>query len=263
MPGWENPTRHLARSVIHFMKKHYEPQSPDFKNSPLTGLTRRHYIDSARYVLERAFKHVKSFDQPIIFPTIPGSKSYPQPDDPSWRTRSHEFEALERTFNLAAPLIHIDPDTSIKGIHLRDYYLHHFHRALTPGNPSSIPMPDELPDATYQFICEFGGWTKTMLLMPDVLWPHWTKKQQDEVAAAISKWAHHRTTQNNWRPFNISVMLHKTDNTPWTKAQLSPLKNIQLLDVMPSGSVIGAKLTLADGSTRVVDFKDVDGYKAC
>ena len=86
------------------------------------------------------------------------------------------WEALERTFNLAAPLIHVDSESSINGIKLRDYYLHHFHNALTPGHPNSLPMPDELPDATYQFTCEFGGWTKTMLLMPDVLWPHWTKK---------------------------------------------------------------------------------------
>ena len=50
------------------MKKHFEPLNPDFKTSPFTGLTRQHYIDSARYVLERAFTHVKSFDQPIIFP---------------------------------------------------------------------------------------------------------------------------------------------------------------------------------------------------
>lgn len=188
------------------MKQAYELKNPDFKTSPLTGMTRQHYLDCARYILERAFKHVKSFDQPIIFPTIPGSKSYPQPNDPPWRTRSHEFEALERTFNLAAPLIHNDPNASINGIKLRDYYLRHFYNALTPGHPNSLPMPEELPDATYQFTCEFGGWTKTMLLMPDVLWPHWTKQQQDEVAVAISKWAHHRTTQNNWRLFNICAL---------------------------------------------------------
>jgi len=85
--------------------KAFEVNNPDFDLSPYTGMTRKHYIDCAKYVLERAFKHVKSFDQPILFPTIPGSKSYPQPNDPPWRTRSHEFEALERTFNLAAPLI--------------------------------------------------------------------------------------------------------------------------------------------------------------
>ena len=168
----------------------------------MTGMTRQHYIACARYVLERAFKHVKSFDSPIVFPLVPG-KSYPQPNDPPWRTRSHEFEALERTFNLAAPLMHVDPEVSINGIKLREYYCHHFYNALTPGHANSLPLPEELPDATYQFTCEFGGWTKTLLLMPDVLWPHWTKQQQDEVAAAISQWAHHRTTQNNWRLFNI------------------------------------------------------------
>jgi hypothetical protein len=188
------------------MKSKYTVTDPDFKLSPMTGMTRKHYIECARYVLERAFKHVKSFDMPIVFPLIPGSKSYPQPNDPPWRTRSHEFEALERTFNLAAPLIHVDPEASINGIKLRDYYCHHFYNALTPGHPNSLPMPEELPDSTYQFTCEFGGWTKTMLLLPEVLWPHWSKKQQDEVAAAISKWAHHRTTQNNWRLFNICAL---------------------------------------------------------
>ena len=188
------------------MKHAFELRDPDYERSPMTGMTRQHYIDCATYILERAFKHVKAFDAPIVFPTSPGSKSYPQPDDPPWRTRSHEFEALERTFNLAAPLIHVNPDVRIRGIRLRDYYLHHFHRALTPGHPNSIPMPGDLPDATYQFTCEFGGWTKTMLLMPDVLWPHWTQRQQDEVAAAIHAWAHHRTTQNNWRLFNICAL---------------------------------------------------------
>ena len=127
------------------MKKAFELTDPDFERSPMTGMTRRHYADCARYVLTRAFKHVSSFDQPIVFPTLPGSKSYPQPDDPPWRTRSHEFEALERTFNLAAPLIHVDPAIRIGDIPLRDYYLHHFHRALTPGHPSSLPLPGDLP----------------------------------------------------------------------------------------------------------------------
>jgi hypothetical protein len=163
---------------------------------------RQHYIDCARYVIERAFKHVKSFDSPIVFPSVPG-KSYPQPNDPEWRHRSNEFEALERTFNLAAPLMHVDPEIAIRGIKLRDYYCHHFYNAMTPGHANSLPMPEDLPDATYQFTCEFGGLTKTLLLMPDVMWPYLTQPQRDEMAVAISKWAHHRTTQNNWRLFNI------------------------------------------------------------
>jgi len=187
------------------MKEAFEVKNPDFNLSPLTGMTRKHYIECAKYVLERAFKHVKSFDSPIVFPSVPG-KSYPQPNDPEWRTRSHEFEALERTFTLAAPLIHVDPEIRIGGIKLRDYYCHHFYNALTPGHPNRLPLPEDLPDATYQFTCEFGGWTKTLLLLPDVMWPHLTQKQRDEMAVTISKWAHHRTTQNNWRLFNICAL---------------------------------------------------------
>jgi len=183
----------------------FEVANPDVDLSPMTGMARKHYIECAKYVLERAFRHVKSFDQPIVFPLVPG-KSYPQPHAPAWRHRSHEFEALERTYNLAAPLIHVDPEVSIGNYKMQDYYCHHFHNALTPGHVNSVPLPEDLPDATYQFTCEFGGLAKTLLLMPDVMWPRFTQQQRDEMAVTISKWAHHRTTQNNWRLFNICAL---------------------------------------------------------
>lgn len=189
------------------MTNAYNVEQPDFDLSPHTGMTRQHYIDCARYVLERAFKnHVKSFDDPIVFPPIPGSKTYPQPNDPDWRHRSNEWEALERTFTLAGPLINEDHEVSINGIKLHDYYKHHLYNALTPGHANSLPLPEDLPDATYQFTCEFGGLTKTLLLLPDVIWPSYTQEEKDAMAITISKWAHHRTTQNNWRIFNICAL---------------------------------------------------------
>lgn len=168
-------------------------------------MTKRHYIELAKYLLERAFSHVKSLNDPITFQIVPG-KSYPQEGSPDWRFRSLEFEALERTFTLAGPLIHVDPDTEINGIRLRDYYKLHLYNALTPGHPNSLPMPEDLPDSTYQFTCEFGGLFKTLLLMPDTLWSAYTQKEKDEMTVAISKWGHHRTTQNNWRIFNIVTL---------------------------------------------------------
>lgn len=54
----------------------------------------------------------------------------------------------------------------------------------------------------------------------------------------------------------ISAMLHKTDNHAWTQEELSPLRNMQLVNVTPSGSVIGAELTLSEGIKYVVNFKD-------
>ncbi|MCG8306817.1 MAG: DUF2264 domain-containing protein [Cytophagales bacterium] len=187
------------------MKKSFEIENPDFELSPHTGMTRQHYIDCARYILERAFTHVDSLETPMVFPKVPG-KTYPQPDDPDWRHRSLEFEALERTFTLAGPLIHTDPDVRINNIKLRDYYCLHLYNAFTPGHPNSLPLPEDLPDSNYQFTCEFGGLFKTLLLMPDTIWPCFTQKQRDEMAKTISKWAHHRTTQNNWRIFNIVTL---------------------------------------------------------
>jgi len=187
------------------MKKAFEIQNPDFEKSPLTGMTKQHYIEMAKYLLERAFTHVKDINDPISFPAVPG-KTYPQTGAPDWRYRSADFEALERTFTLAGPLIHIDQNTEIKGINLRKYYCLHLYNALTPGHSNSLPLPEDLTDSTYQYTCEFGGLFKTLLLMPDTLWSQFTEKQKDEMVVTISKWGHHRTTQNNWRIFNIITL---------------------------------------------------------
>jgi hypothetical protein len=187
------------------MKSSFEVNYPDYKLSPLTGMNRQNYIELARYLLERTFTHIGSINDPLTFPRVPG-KTYPQPDDPAWRYRSLEFEALERTFTLAGPLIHVDPETTIKGIRLRDYYKLQLYNALTPGHPNSLPLPEELPDSNYQFTCEFGGLFKTLLLIPDSLWNYYSQEEKDEMSVTISKWAHHRTTQNNWRIFNIIAL---------------------------------------------------------
>ncbi len=187
------------------MKNAFEVNNPDYELSPYTGMTKKHYIECAKYVLERAFKHVDSLESPMSFPIVPG-KTYPQPNAPDWRYRSAEFEALERSFTLAGPLIHVDPEVTINNIKLRDYYSLQIYNTFTPGHPNSLPLPEDLPDSTYQFTCEFGGLFKTLLLMPDTIWSTYTQEQKDEMAVCISKWGHHRTTQNNWRIFNIVTL---------------------------------------------------------
>lgn len=183
----------------------FEVKDPDFDLSPHTGMSKKHYVELAKYLLDRAFVHIDSINTPLDFPTVPGN-TYPQPGSPDWRYRSAEFEALERTFTLAAPLIHLDPTTTIRNINLRDYYSLQIYRAFTPGHPNSLPLPEELPDSNYQFTCEFGGLFKTLLLMPDTIWTQYTEQQKNEMVVTISKWAHHRTTQNNWRIFNIMAL---------------------------------------------------------
>jgi len=61
----------------------------------------------------------------------------------------------------------------------------------------------------------------------------------------------------------ISVMLHKTDNSEWTKEELNPIKNIEILDVTPNYSPLGAIITLADDTKYNIDFADIDGRRTC
>jgi hypothetical protein len=72
-----------------------------------------------------------------------------------------------------------------------------------------------------------------------------------------------RTARNPPLELMITVLLHKTDDTAWTNEQLAPLKDIRIMDVTPSGSVLGAEITLVDNTKHAVDFTDVDGLRSC
>jgi hypothetical protein len=72
-----------------------------------------------------------------------------------------------------------------------------------------------------------------------------------------------RTAKNPAMELMITVMLHKTDDTPWTPEELEPVKDIRITEVTSSGSVLGAEITLADNTTHMVDYKNIDGLKNC
>jgi hypothetical protein len=44
---------------------------------------------------------------------------------------------------------------------------------------------------------------------------------------------------------------------------LEPVKDIRITEVTSSGSVLGAEITLADNTTHMVDYKNIDGLKNC
>ena len=59
------------------------------------------------------------------------------------------------------------------------------------------------------------------------------------------------------------VMLHKMDDSEWTEEELSPIKKIEILDIMPSYAALGANITLYDNKKYIIDFEDIDGYRSC
>jgi hypothetical protein len=61
----------------------------------------------------------------------------------------------------------------------------------------------------------------------------------------------------------ITVMLHKTDDSEWTEEDLSPVKGIEIVDIMHNDSALGAFILLSDGERYEIDFKDIDGKRMC
>jgi hypothetical protein len=102
----------------------------------------------------------------------------------------------------------------------------------------------------------YGGWDKVDWLTH--------KNRNAEADESTVVYAYKKRMQKN-PPMElmITAMLHKTDNSDWTEEELSPIKNIEIMDITPGLSPLGATVTLGTGEVYNVDFKDIDGKKAC
>jgi hypothetical protein len=72
-----------------------------------------------------------------------------------------------------------------------------------------------------------------------------------------------RTEKNPAMELMIAAFLHKMDDGVWTDEELSPIKDIRIMDITPSRSALGARIILRNGKSYDVDFKDIDGYRSC
>ena len=91
--------------------------SPDYTHSPYTGMTRKHWIDAAKYMLEGAFSYIHSMDDAMKFPKQEG-KSYPNREE---QIPTEKLEGLCRTLYIAAPLLKENPDLALNNIKVADY----------------------------------------------------------------------------------------------------------------------------------------------
>jgi len=72
-----------------------------------------------------------------------------------------------------------------------------------------------------------------------------------------------RMAKNPSMELMISVMIHRMDNQEWTEEELSPIKDIQIMDITPEYSALGATITLYNDEKYEIDFKDIDGQRSC
>ncbi len=179
-------------SVFHLVKL-------DYQLSPLTGMTRQHWMDAATYLLDGAFSYIHTLDDPMRFPKQPG-KSYPT--DGKFN-KTENLEGLCRTMFVAIPLLKENPDLVLNGIKVGDYYR---QQLCNMSDPSKSGYIQHLKGGPSQTLVEFGALALSLTVMPEIIWEPLTQKEKDDLAALMLSYGNGPTIGSNWCFFNIFVM---------------------------------------------------------
>lgn len=178
----------------------FELNNPDYHKSPLTGMTRQHWVDAAEYILSGAFTYINDIDDPMKFPKQ-FDKTYPNNES---QIPTEKLEGFCRTLFVAAPLLKERPELVLNNIKVIDYYRNGLLNLIDINSPSYIkPRGNGGPS---QILVEFGALAISLSIIPDLLWEPLTQQQKDALAKTMMSYGDGPTIASNWRFFNIFVM---------------------------------------------------------
>lgn len=175
--------------------------TPDYKLSPYTGMNRQGWIDAATYLLDGAFTYIRNIDDPMYFPKQ-FDKTYP--NNPG-QIPTAKLEGFCRTLFLAAPLLKENPELTLNGIKVADYYRHQLLNLINPESPSYI-RPLAKNGGPGQNLVEFGALAISLTTAKNVLWDPLTQQQKDQLAATMLSYGNGPTINSNWMFFNVFVI---------------------------------------------------------
>lgn len=192
----------------------FQPKTLDYELSPYTGLTRQSWIEAGEYLLHGIFQHIKDFADPVVMPRKETKVTYPHSADAVWEFKAEYFEGLARSFFIAAPLIHDNPELEICGYKIREYYKSHVLRSCTTGDKLSVGRYDELkqlsgdanPFRAFQQTVETCALVICLWISKEEIWDTYTKEEKDIIADFLSDYAKGNTVPQNWRLFNMLDM---------------------------------------------------------
>lgn len=185
----------------HRIEQTFTIPTPNYKVSPYTGLDRQGWIDAAEYLLDGAFTYIRDIDDPMYFPKQ-FDKTYP--NNPG-QVPTAKLEGFCRTLFLAAPLLRENPDLTLNGIKVADYYRHQLLNLINPESPSYIKH--RAPNGgSSQILVEFGALAISLSTAKNVLWEPLTQAQKDELAATMLSYGNGPTIGSNWMFFNVFVI---------------------------------------------------------
>ena len=187
-------------------------EMPDMELSPYTGMTRKHWLEVSHFLLEGIFQHVEKPEDPILVPRHEMEVSYPRPDGPAWRIAAERFEGLARSFLIAAPLLHNEPEAEAGGHSLREYYSKQILLSVTPGTPNYLLrveeiFPEALPgEKAFQHTCECASLAIGLSMCREVIWEKYTQEEKDRIADYLFDFGRSYTGHHNWRLFNMLIL---------------------------------------------------------
>lgn len=177
----------------------FKVESPDFRKSPYTGMTRRHWVQAAEYLLDGAFSYIHTLDDPMYFPKQL-DKTYPRGEKDRHVAK---LEGLARTLFVAAPLLKENPGLTLHGIRVADYYRHQLTSISNPASKHYIPHRQ---GGASQTLLELGSLVISLMVAPDVLWEPLAKEEKDAFAATVLSYGNGPSIGSNWMFFNVFIM---------------------------------------------------------
>ena len=191
----------------------FQPKTLDFVISPYTGLTRESWIEAGEYLLTGIFQHIKNMNDPVVMPRQETKITYPHRADNENEKRAEYFEGLARSFFVAAPLLSCNPDLTICGYRIREYYKLHTLKICSRKDPYSAGYYDDVrarqmaengdPFGCFQQTVETAALVICLWVSKEAIWDTYTKKEQDTIAEFLNGYAHGNTVPQNWRLFNM------------------------------------------------------------
>ena len=196
----------------------FVPKTVDYDLSPLTGLTRQSWVEACEYLLEGIFNNIQSAGDPVVMPRQEDEVTYPHKNATGVSKRLEEkaeyFEGLARSFFIAAPLIHHNPEVMISGYKIKDYYRQQVLRACTKGDKNSVGSYEELqelvgkgdPIRAFQQTVETCALVICLNGCKEEIWDTYSIEEKDRIATFLTSFAHGNTVPQNWRLFNMLVL---------------------------------------------------------
>lgn len=196
----------------------FRAKNMDYDLSPYTGLTRESWIEAGKYLLCGMFQNIKSFDDPVVMPRKETKITYPHlnasKEAREAEEKAEKFEGLTRSFFIAAPLIHDEPELEICGYKVREYYKNQVLRSCTRGDSIYVGTYDDLFKLTgendrtrcFQQTVETCALVICLWMSKEVLWDTYSVEEKALIAEFISSYAHAATVPQNWRLFNMLDM---------------------------------------------------------